>query len=290
MKKRSIITPYIIMFFGLLPCLAFAANIYVDTPVTSETINNAIRSASRGDSIIVPDGTYRDIGSIYCNRSGGSSGNEYTLKAQTLGGVTFTGFTFINGTQPYWILRDFIFDDAWGTGQYLVRFDGAHHSRVTNCYFVDCGNAAQRYPYIITFRFGSHDSRVDHCIFERFDAIGVRLATEVGYAYTNMQVDHNYFKDVTAYPYSACIIVGNDSEASHDSYAIIEYNFFDNCNGDPELICLKSSNTTVRYNVFRNGKSITLRMGNDNIIESNHFLDNNISIRVFGSGHTIKNN
>ncbi|SRR5581483_5075230 len=68
-------------------------------------------------------------------------------------------------------------------------------------------------------------------------------------------IDHNYFHDHTT-PTSnggETIVLGaiGDTGDYQNLFSLVEYNLFANCSGDPEIVSVKSSSNTVRYNTVR---------------------------------------
>src|SRR5262249_10858710 len=76
-----------------------------------------------------------------------------------------------------------------------------------------------------------------------------------------------------------------------DGFGIIEHNLFVRCNGENELISIKSSSNTIRYNTLLDspGTQLTLRHGNDSLVYGN-YLRNTDGIRIFGDRHQIFSN
>jgi parallel beta-helix repeat protein len=70
---------------------------------------------------------------------------------------------------------------------------------------------------------------------------------------------------------------------------------FENCDGEIEIISIKSSENIIYNNIIKNSKgSITLRHGDRSIVTKNKFLQNGISgtsgIRIIGEDHLIYDN
>ena len=310
MLKRSIIAFWITIILGFCPSFAFAADIYVKTPVTRTTINTAIASASPGDVVIIPDGTYHNLSDrnnrqITIAVSGSSgSGNEITLKAATPGGVEFTGKAYIVVDGSYWTIKDLIFENIRSYSpsrisvvMFNIRGD---YVRVTNNHFKNIGIVGDRYGgAIIRYQVGADNGEVDYNTFENWAAVSAITPFKA----LNLHVHHNYFTNPTSSNHDSAMHIGGDSidYQKLDAYHIIEYNYFNVCNGDAETISNKISSTTYRYNVFDgrddNGKmgALVLRMGDDCIVEGNYFYEmgrGNIgeAIRIHGEGHKITNN
>ena len=150
----------------------------------------------------------------------------------------------------------------------------------------------------------SHHNRVDHNLFEEKRNSGVMLYTgrsslemnDVSTQYD--RIDHNHFRNF--YPAKVngfeTIRLGS-SKCSHSSgNTIVEYNLFERCDGEAEIISVKTRENTLRYNTFRNSRGmLTLRNSHNSLIEGNYFLNDGSQkrsegIRFYGSGHVIINN
>ncbi|MDL1980209.1 MAG: polysaccharide lyase 6 family protein [Deltaproteobacteria bacterium] len=302
--KERIVTVYMAIFISLLFSFdVFAGDILVSTPVTSKKINSAIASASPGDVVIIPDGTYYRFNQIVVPRDvDGTEANPITLKAATAGGVTFTGnsaspLIFVQG--DWWIIRDFKFIDVSEVGNantHGINTRYATGTRVTNNYFEGFGvltdtNKNSWPVWIGHFGKGNY-SRVDHNTFIENEAMGVVISSTASHC----QVDHNYFKDTLkdgSNGFSAIHVGGSDKI---DLYTTVEYNVFENMSADPETISNKSSSNTYQRNVFKSTGGATayglvLRGGDDCIVDGNYFFDvDKQNIRVHGTGHKIINN
>lgn len=313
MLKRSIIAFWITIILGFCPSFAFAADIYVKTPVTRTTINTAIASASPGDVVIIPDGTYHNLSDrrfaheITITVSGSSgSGNEITLKAATPGGVKFTGTTYIVVDGSYWTIKDLIFENirsySPSTIQIAMINIRGDYDRVSNCFFKNIGVAGDQWGgYIIRHQVDADNGEIDNNTFENWAAVSALAPLRA----LNLHVHHNYFTSPASpdADHDSAMHIGGDSIGYQtlDAHHIIEYNYFYACNGDPETISSKISSVTYRYNVFdgrgsntQNG-ALVLRLGDDCIVEGNYFYEmgrGNIgeAIRIHGEGHKITNN
>ncbi len=88
-------------------------------------------------------------------------------------------------------------------------------------------------------------------------------------------------------------------------YTIVEHNLFEDCDGDPEIISVKSCDNIIRHNTFVGSYgTLSLRHGNRNRVEGNYFFGNNKpigtspagsdlytgGIRIYGTDHVIINN
>ena len=128
----------------------------------------------------------------------------------------------------------------------------------------------------------------------------------------NLWLHHNHFKNITPYVVAGvpagdsdreCIAMGIQSSQDVVTNNIVEYNLFEDCDGENEIITVKTSNNTFRYNTFLNSMgSLSLRLGSNQQVYGNYFFGSGAStlpsdpnyqtggIRVYGSGHKIYNN
>jgi len=91
------------------------------------------------------------------------------------------------------------------------------------------------------------------------------------------------------------IRIGGSNSWKDITKVVIENNIFERCNGEMEIISIKSSKNTIRFNTFKkNQGTVTLRRGENNKIVNNffqgHYVDNTGGIRISGKGHMIANN
>jgi poly(beta-D-mannuronate) lyase len=76
---------------------------------------------------------------------------------------------------------------------------------------------------------------------------------------------------------------------------VVEDNYFYHCNGEAEIISIKSGENVVRRNLFDECEgSVVLRHGNNNVVEGNYFLGNGKEqtggVRVINAGHRVAGN
>jgi hypothetical protein len=148
--------------------------------------------------------------------------------------------------------------------------------------------------------YGSNN-RVDHCYFYGKNHSGTTLviwfAREANPPAHYHRIDHNYFayRPTLGFNGGETIRIGTSDYSMNDSYSTVESNYFENCDGEIEIISNKSGNNTFRYNTFYECEgTLTLRHGNYGKIYGNYFNGNGNSqsggIRVIGENHIIYNN
>ncbi|MGA1871174.1 MAG: chondroitinase-B domain-containing protein [bacterium] len=289
-------------------------------------LNNAISHASAGDTIILADGTYRDQGGIDfdCRHitPAPSLGNEITVKAETPGGVVITGgSSSVTIMGPYLVFSGFHFRDIVENGIFMSLVN-ATYCRVTNCYFEGINKTGGVVEVrglsadASVFYGSSTNNRIDHCIFDGNRRIEIEnfivdkealVAPDTGNIHN--RYDHNIFKNHIASSQEEAFQIGRGStqwgdgsrgyptEFKTDAYVTVEYNLFENYDGDNELVSSKSSSNSIRYNVVKNcDAGIKLRGGDDSVVEGNYFYWDRTEgkyykgVSVNGTGHRVYNN
>ena len=144
-----------------------------------------------------------------------------------------------------------------------------------------------------------NNNRIDHCYFANKRARGlvIQITVEDGGDHNHHQIDHNIFGYRKPFGGNGAEIirVGNSWSSQLPSYSIIEENIFYHCDGENEIISVKSGFNTVRRNLFYESRGgLVCRHGHNNIIDSNVIIGNQLpgtsGIRIINQGHTVSNN
>lgn len=300
-KKFLPIPPILSIVLMLLLTISASAQSSGEKMVRSaEELQEAFEKASPGDVIVMQDGIWKDINILVKGK--GTKEKPITLKAQTLGKVIISGNSTLRLSGEYLIVDGLHFKDGGTTVGYLILFrdekrQPAHHSRITNIVVSEFNRPADGKSDVWVNLFGMYN-RVDHCYFHGKTSPGrIMTVWRPTDAEDRHQIDHNYFKDVPLLGKNGAeaIGVGASNTSLSDSYTTIEYNLFENCNGEGELLSIKSGQNTIRYNtVIQSQGSISLRHGNNNRVEGNFILGRQVrytgGIRIMGEGHIIRNN
>ncbi|MFD0835377.1 chondroitinase-B domain-containing protein [Mariniflexile aquimaris] len=287
---------------------------------TSSALKTAVDNAAPGDIVIVTNGTYSGFSATLTPK--GSAGNPITIKAESIGGVTFTGSSRFTFNKAYHAVMEGFTFNCTGSST-MVKLEGCHNIRVTRNVFELAQTSSSKWVFIggvyddITepYQYLSHDNRIDHNIFQNKTLPGHYITvdgTNEVIQSQNDRIDHNYFKNngPRATNEQESIRVGWSNMSKSSGYTTVEYNLFEECDGDPEIVSIKSCDNVVRHNTFlRSYGTLSLRHGDRNRIEGNYFFGGNrpigsISydggvtsttlytggIRVYGSDHVIINN
>ncbi len=254
-----------------------------------DKVSQDVANAKPGDTVVIPNGTYTGV---KLNIEGhGAEGNPVTVKAETPGKVIINGLSSMAVNGEHLVIDGLFFHKAWNP--VIVNINSASkHIRVTNTAMVDCNNP-NRATKAVWFQIGGQYNRVDHCFFNHKINHGVLFSVTRDTEPNYFTIDHNYFGNFEA------SVVGNGAEtiragsgdASYvDSNTVYEYNFFEKCDGEGELISLKAANSEVRYNtIYDSVGGICLRAGDNNKIYGN-LLHKSMGIRVIGINQEVRDN
>jgi hypothetical protein len=272
---------------------ARAAETLVSSPAE---LADAIAGAAAGDELVIRDGSRSDWGIAL--KANGKPGQPIVLRPQTPGGVVFQGRTRITIEGAHLVVSGFVFDGVRNArGVPLVEFIRAESCRLTDCAFLKCGDAESPFTRTINLAHGSKHNRVDHCFMTGTLSMGMGVVVRddpAGRGNTDNRFDHNHFKAIVRRSANGQepVQLGQDQSAHGNvsARAIVEFNLFEQADGDSEIISNKSADNIIRHNTMRDSRAgLCLRGGRNVRVEGNWFLRTE-GMRVFGEGHVIVNN
>lgn len=289
---------YLLLTVAVLAAATLPAREY---RVAAGDVAATLREAKPGDRIVIEDGIYNDLTLKWLGR--GSEKKPLRIEAQTPGGVVFTGTSTLRLAGEWVEVSGLCFRDGHAPSGSVIEFrngrEVANHCRLTEC-VVDGYNPVRRdmaYSYILLY--GRHN-RVDHCTLTGKLNLGVTLIVMLNEERSQQnfhRIDHNWFGPRPVYGSNGAetIRVGTSQQAYSSSNTLIEENLFDRCNGEVEVVSIKSSDNTIRRNVFFESEGVlALRHGDRNTVEENLFVGhgkrNTGGIRVINAGHKVRRN
>ena len=289
------------VMFGAAAMLLSATAAARDWRVALTDVARVLPEAAAGDRIIVDNGQYADVNLKWIGN--GSDGNPIRIEPQTAGGVTIVGMSSLHIGGTFLEIAGFDFRDGDTPSSAVIEFrcgsDVARNCRLTEC-IVDGYNPARRdklYSYIHLY---GRNNRVDHCTLTGKLNLGVTLIVWLDEERSQQnfhRIDHNHFGPRPVYGSNGAetIRVGTSQQAYKSSNTIIEDNLFDRCNGEVEVVSVKSSDNVIRRNVFWESEGVlALRHGVRNTVEENIFIGNGQrntgGIRIVDAGHRVRRN
>ena len=290
------------IFAVIIYAVGFGQGRIINVSSTSQ-LETAVNDIFPGDTIIVNDGSYDFDGNISVSKSG-STENKVTIRAENIGGVILSGESyFVLKQVSNIVIEGFVFESTDVTA---VKTEGCNNIRITRNTFRLKETESLKWIVIggvwNDANIISHHNRIDHNLFEGKSKAGncitIDGTSDPTYQSSRYDIiDHNYFRNVGPRIDNGMetIRLGWSELSMSSGFTTVEYNLFEDCDGDPEIISVKSSDDTVRYNTFRKSQgTLCLRHGNRTSANSNFFLGENKpgtgGIRIYGDDHKVYNN
>ncbi|MBT8066523.1 MAG: polysaccharide lyase 6 family protein [Gammaproteobacteria bacterium] len=298
-RSSSQIACALIALIVLNACPAAARDILVSTQAEYK---DAVKAANPGDTIVLANGEWRDFEILFTGE--GTEDGPITLTAETKGDVFITGQSNLRLAGKHLIVSGLVFKDGHSPTNTVISFrrtkgDLAYHSRVTDV-VIDHFNNPERFETDFWVMIYGKHNRFDHNHLEGKSNKGVTLAVKLDEEESREnqhRIDHNYFgpRPVLGSNGGETLRIGTSHYSLSDSLTTVENNYFDRCNGEVEIISSKSGGNVFRGNLFFESRgTLTLRHGNNNLIENNVFLGNRVDhtggIRVINKGQVVRNN
>lgn len=269
------------------------------TPRTGQIVNvatqtelqNALNNAVAGDEIILADGNYA---AFKVRRKYGTAQNPIIVRAQNPRGAVFNSGQMELQNTVYMTFEGF----RW-TLPTSIKLRGTEFNRLTRNSFELNETGLSDLDWVSIGAAGSHHNRIDHNDFKNKVTLGnyITIGGENAQVSQYDLIDHNYFFNLgpRADNEKETIRVGDSSVSQSSGFTVIEHNLFEQCDGDPEIVSIKTNDNIVRFNTFRRSKGgLTARQGNRSRLYGNFFLGESVEgtggIRAYGNDHQIFNN
>lgn len=299
MKKYIII----ILFLFSISTFVFAAE-YSYSASQASTLSS--KTFVAGDVVTLENGEWKD--KALKIKGNGTESNPILVKAGTAGEVILTGSSNLSIEGKYIEISGLKFADTYTAGtKHVVTFaKSSSYCRFTNSAIINYNPSDESKWNSTDNKWVSINgtyNRVDHCYFEGKGNIGTLLVVWlVSGQNAYHKIDSNHFykriplldsnnKELNG---QETIRIGDSSTSMTFANCIIENNFFEECDGEIEIISNKSCGNVYRNNVFyNNAATLTLRHGNDCEVQGNYFFGkvaNSGGIRLIGENHKVYNN
>ena len=289
----------------LLPLLLLLCSTTFAGTITVRNLDELHRAAAEakpGDVIILQNGEWKNVRIELASR--GEEKKPITFRAQTAGQVRITGESSLKLGGSYIVVDGLLFTNGFAGKRAVIEFRIdkkrlANHCRVTNTVIDDFNNPKRMDQNDWISFYGKHN-RLDHCTFRNKKNMGVLLAVILDYERSRENfhsIDHNHFahRPPLGSNGGEIIRVGVSQHCEFNSNTQITDNFFEHCDGETEIVSIKSGSNVVRNNLFKECQGgVVLRHGDNNTVENNVFLGNNKEgtggVRVINKGQWVINN
>lgn len=286
----------------LVACGGEGTSSNADLITTQAEFSKAVESAQAGDTLVLANGEWKDFEILFTGQ--GRADKPISLTAETKGEVILTGQSNLRLAGEYLNVSGLVFRDGYTPTSSVIEFrqskdELANNSSVSEV-VIDSFNSPERYETSSWVMMYGRNNR-----FERNHLAGkgnqgvtmaVRMNTEASHENAHV-ISGNYFgpRDILGSNGGETLRIGTSHYSLSDSMTEVSGNVFDRCDGEVEIISVKSGRNVLRGNTFLKSRgTLTLRHGNNNLIEDNVFLgegvDHTGGLRIINGGQTVRNN
>lgn len=284
-------------------------SIFSDTPNAATYLvtdipgyEKAAANLAPGDAIVLKNGIWRDFEILFEGR--GTAQKPIRLEPETKGKVILSGNSNLRLAGEHLLVSGLVFKNGFTPTSSVISFrksksELANNSRVTET-VIDNFSNPERFENDSWVTMFGKNNRFDHNHLEGKSNKGVTMAVRLNTPASienHHRIDHNYFgpRSILGSNGGETLRVGTSHYSLSDSFTVVENNYFDRCDGELEIISNKSGNNKYIGNVFYESRgTLTMRHGNDTLVESNVFFGNGADhtggIRVINKRQTIRNN
>ncbi|MFA9390994.1 MAG: chondroitinase-B domain-containing protein [Prolixibacteraceae bacterium] len=278
-----------------------------------EDFKDAAANAQPGDELILADGNY-SAETIKLENKIGTEALPIIIRAENIGGVVLNEEAFFDLRHSSFVtIQGFVINISEKSTTFKIQT--CDHIRITQnvldgsgeAYFKEDDNTERNSSVWIIIQALwdditglSHHNQIDHNTFQNKQTLGNMIRIDG----TNEEqvsqydvIEYNHFKNMgpRAENEMEVIRVGWSAMSESDGFCTIQSNLFEECNGDPEIISVKCNKNTLAHNTFRRCQgTLSLRHGNESLVEGNFFLGEEAEgtggVRIYGSDHRIINN
>jgi poly(beta-D-mannuronate) lyase len=272
-------------------------------PVSNqEDYFNAATNAQPGDNIILQNGVWRDFDMLL--EAEGTAESPIAVSAETPGKVILSGQSSLRLAGNHLIVSGLVFRDGYTPRTEVISFRRdkdtlANNSRVTETVIENYSNPVRIQGDIWVAMYGQNNEFDHNQLSGKHNSgptMAVRLNTEDSQD-NNHVIRNNYFgpRPVFGSNGGETLRIGTSHYSLTHSGTLVENNYFDRCSGEVEIISNKSGGNTYRGNTFYQSRgTLTLRHGNDTVVEDNLFDGDGApytgGVRVINARQTVRNN
>jgi poly(beta-D-mannuronate) lyase len=273
-----------------------------EVPVAdAKAFAEAVKQAKPGDTFVLSAGEWPDVQMRF--HAEGTMEHPVTLKAATAGKTIFTGESRLQISGHHLIVEGLWFrEPLQGSGE-VIELRTDYDELASNCLIRNCAVTSSKPvdPGKKTSRFCSvygSDNVIEHCHFEGKNTEGTTLVVWLTPGGEGRHlIRDNFFGSRPELGKNGGETIRIGDSKTHDQNAKCEItgNLFYRCNGEGEIISVKSCENRLANNTFIECEgALTLRHAHRCLVEGNLFAGNHNKnaggIRIVGEDHVVRNN
>lgn len=254
-----------------------------------------------GDQVILERGAWKDQQLVF--KGEGTRDLPIRLTADDSGSTILSGRSSLEINGSWLIVDGLSFKGGSTLKRHVIRFsETSENCRLTNTAVSDYSNRDShvRNTWIVVL---GRKNRVDHCYTQGKTnsgptlQVGPTIEENTYLGPHGHRIDHNYFahRPPLGRNGGEAIVIGSGKWQNKAFHTLVEYNIFEHCDGESEIISTKAVNNTIRYNLFYESKGMLyLRHGDANYVYGNYFIGNGVEgtggVHIIGKHQRIYDN
>ena len=280
----------------LLSFLFFlSANLLAKDYMVASAIEINALNLAPGDKVLLKQGDWKDQKITFKGK--GTQKQPIYLVSSTASSILLSGNSSLKIDGEWLVVDGLAFADGYSDKEDVIVFTkNTLNSRLTNSSILNYNHPDKSFDYKWISLNGANN-RVDHCSLIGKTHQGTTLVVWLSEKPNYHQIDHNYFGPRPALGVNGgeTIRIGTSQWSMYDSYTKIEYNIFDKCDGEAEIISIKSGHNQINNNLFYEcDGTVTFRHGNNSEVANNYFIGNGKKntggIRIIGENQNVHDN
>jgi poly(beta-D-mannuronate) lyase len=271
-------------------------------PITANTVDvadagglsDALASVRAGTTVVLADGTYDGDFTV---RATATADAPVVVRAANPGrAVIAPGSAIVVKGSAHVVVAGLTLRSGANT---LLKLESSNHVRVAHNTFDEGGAGEGSSKWLYVGGADSHDNRIDHNTFRNKTDLGNYLTLDGSETQVSQhdRIDHNRFERIgpRAENEKEAVRLGWSDISMSSGFTVFEWNLLEECDGDPEIVSVKASDMTVRYNTVRRSQGVlSLRHGDRNSLYGNVVLGEGRpgtgGIRMYGVDNRVFNN
>jgi poly(beta-D-mannuronate) lyase len=275
----------ILTLFALSP-LQGAENANATIVTSIKELQETVANAKAVTTFLLKNGKYNELLDL---KGKGSKEQPIVVRAETIGGVELLNQVTIQG--EHLALIGFRFTENGG-----VTIKNGISCRISRCHMNNLKGAQW-----LRVDSKSRSIEIDHCLFEKKenncekDRDCQLMRIELTNNKESHHIHHNHFRDIpkgkTGNGYETIQLISRGNPNEGETGNVIEYNLFERCDGESEIVSVKSNGNLLRGNTFSNCHGeLVMRIGHRNMVTGNWFLGGSGGVRLQGKDQVVINN
>ena len=294
-SKLLLILAYILLFF----CDLSAKRVKVENSVQ---FREEVQKLNPGDSLVLANGIWKNVQLVF--KGNGQEGKYIHLIAETPGKVMIEGKSSLQFSGEWLSISGLVFVHGSSPGKAVIEFrtnssEYANNSILTNC-VIEHFNQESKDQTDHWVGLWGKKNKVEYCYFGGKSNTGTTLVVwpnDSNSTNNGHIIRRNYFgaRPILGKNGGESIRIGTSDVCRNNSGSVVESNYFEQCDGEIEIISNKSGgNSFINNTFFECAGSLVLRHGNHAVVSGNWFIGNGKEatggVRVINEGHMISNN